>query len=471
MNDLRLVGKIESFIDKNIKFGLKKALIIKKTIQEFTDEDPGIVKALATTYIDKSVTYKTVQKITRSKIVTSLSKSSRSIMYDPVTHSRTPFDPANLRTILDAQYDKSKLIHLCNFDYNPNKPSVIYEGEDGYMNYNQYIPPAWLKNWFYSGGNIEIEPYHEVPELIEKFLQHLVKGDQMSYDYLLDWMAYGIHNKNFCFLVTIGRQGVGKGRLGDIMKCIYGDSNYYVGGDKMFNGTFNSQIADKKLVYCDEALLKKRSAQNRLKEVANFTIEKEAKGIDAENVRNYANFYISSNDIDGLPVTEDDRRFSLIELTDIKLPHAMTFEEIQQLDTDADLIDKFARFLYYRDVDKEKMLYPIKTIKRKEIIELSMHEWEKIFLHKLCYRYKGKFVELKEVKADLKEEGSSMTPGQPAFEKLCRKVQNVFEVRQARKDDNIDVEGRPFGVFIYNDFTKAVGEPVSRHETEGGTNE
>lgn len=454
MKDLKIAGKIESFIDKQIKLGLKKDLIVKKTIQEFVDEDPSIVRTLALSYIEKNVNYKTVQKITRSKILTSLSKGSKSVMYDPVTHSRTVFDPSNLRIALSTSYDTSKLINLCNFDYNPHKPAVIYEGDDGYLTYNQYIPPKWLENWFYSGGALQIEPYHEVPELIEKFLQHLVKGDDTSYEYLLDWIAYGIHNKNFCFLVTIGRQGVGKGRLGDIMKCIYGDQNYYVGGDKMFNGTFNSQIADKKLVYCDEALLKKRSAQNRLKEVANFTIEKEAKGIDAENVKNYANFYISSNDIDGLPVTEDDRRFSLIELTDVKLPHAMTFEEIQELDSNPELIDKFARFLYYREVDREKMLYPVKTVKRKEIIELTKHEWEKIFLYKLCYRYRGKFVELREVKADLKMEGSSMTPGQPAFEKLCRKVSGVFEVRQPRKSDKVDVEGKPFGIYVFDEFDK-----------------
>lgn len=458
MSRVESITAITNYTTPLIRKGYTRDEIERKVFNQFNDQPREFVQNVLDDFLKDNEKFETAQKIIRSKIIYSLVDDKRCIAYDPLDRTRVPFSDRNFKIYFDKEFQNRKRFDIsvtCEFQYDPFHPEVLYKGDKGYMIYNQYDPPNWQKEWFYSGGATAIEPHNEIPPLIDKFLKHLVNDDEKSYNYILDWLSFGLQSKNFCFLVTIGRQGIGKGKLGDIMRCLFGERNYYAGGDKMFNGTFNKQIANRRLVYCDEVLLKKKEAQNRLKEVANLIVEIEGKGIDAENIKNYANFYISSNDMDGLPVTEDDRRFSIIELTERKLQEVLTYNEINSLDKDQDALDKFARFLYHRKVDSKKMLYPLKTARRDEIIELTMADWEKLFLYKMIPMYKGQFVEITKLQDDMKELRSGYIPGQTALEKLAVKKPGIFIVRRARKSEQDEHGGRPYGVYILTEEDKA----------------
>lgn len=441
------IQNIQRALNRHMRSGLVDKQLIDRTLRDFDETDPSFLRAVAEQYLQDHPNYALIRKIVSSKVIVDVNNSRKAVLFDPATRSRTPIDRTILNTLFSTRhFDKSEVEIICKFEYNPFKPQILYQNEANFWCYNEFEPAAWQTDWFYSNGEQEIPSCSTVPPRLQKFLLHLVNNDINSYNYLLDWLAFGMRAKNFCYLVTVGDQGVGKGRLGDIMSYLYGPTNYYVGSDKMFKGRFNSHISNKRLVYCDEISLSKKEEQNRLKEVANALIEKEGKGVDAENVINYANFYISSNDYDGLPMTEEDRRFSVLELTDKKLRDIMPFSEIAKLDTDRKELDEFARFLYHREVEQQKMLHPLKTRRREEIIETSLPDWEKEFITVYRAKFQGEFRPMNMVQNELKELGCRHVPGHKAFKKTCKKYPDLFHYRQARKAEQSEW-GPAFGVY------------------------
>ena len=458
MNESTLL-KLTSEMDRQIRLGKSEELIERAVITNQAFESSGMqldqVKRWVRDYLAKHASFSTIQKIMRSDLIYNLEDAKKIFILDRTNYQVQPMTKEMLSSIFDKKANLENKKYYCHFEYLPFTPKPLIRQEDGGWIYNSFRPPLWMTDHFYSEGKVEIKREDNVPERYKKFLWHLTGGAEESYEYILDWLANGLRNRNFCILATIGSQGIGKGRLGDIMRQLFGEHNYYEGSDKMFKGTFNAQMFNKRLVYCDEISIKKKEDEDRLKLAVNNNIEVEKKGIDAMNIANYANFYVSSNSFKSLKLTKDDRRFSIIDLTEEKLRNVMSPEEINMLDKAHVDLDKFARYLWHREVDEKKMLQPLKTETALRVLEESIPDWQMYFLNHVCEVNKGRFLVLEEVRTQLEEaQNIKISTGRAKFKEIQREFPNLFRVRTANKSEK---NTRIWGIYFLTDEERENG--------------
>lgn len=418
--------ELDKKIKLKIRLGDDKIKIIQDCISLYGDR-LGIeeVREFATLKIDDFGDYELIQRIMRSKIVQEIDGRDNYIL-DPVTRTSVRITKERLKEVLHPKLDISDKVYTCKFSYNPFEYKQLYKDANGVWVYNQYRPPAWQADLFYKG--IELEPEDELPEIYREFLIHLVAGDEKSFKYTLDWLANGIVRRNLCILTTIGTQGVGKGTLGEIMKALVGEENYSETGNRILAERFNSQIKNKRIVYCDEASVNSQKEEERLKALVNNALEVEAKGKDAEHITNYASFYFSSNSLDAIRLTAEDRRFSIVNLTNVKLINAFSVEQIKAL-TKPENIDKLARYLFFRDVDEHAMTYVFTSDRTEEIRSASLAEWEIFVLDRILPDNLGKVLEIEKVSDMIEEKFSSkMRPGKKGIQRLYTRYPKHFEV-------------------------------------------
>lgn len=434
------IEEVKKYVKKMIRLGFEERQITRAVDNQFKSLSESIIDEIVSDVIHGYPNYGFIQKIVRSKIVCDAQGDNQKIiLLDEVNRSIDEYDRSRVKEVLDAKFDLQEKMHSTKYEYRPLEPGMLLVNKDHTYTYNTYVPPKWQEDWFYTKGLECPEKIIEIPAIYNKFLTHLVgnsEESEASREYIIKWLANGLKRKNYCILTTIGKQGIGKGVLGNIMKGIYGDPNYYEGGDRMFKGTFNSQIENKRLVYCDEITIKEREDEDRLKLVVNDYIEIEKKGIDAKTVRNYASFYISSNHMDSIVLTADDRRFSIVELTDEKLLNAMTPDEIREL-LNEENIRKFASYLWHYEVDEKEMAKVFVTARTAEVRAMGLKEWEEWFVFNFCVDNKGKIYTLDQAKTEIKEKfGYSKAAGRGKFMELQSKYPDVFKVVYRKLGNN-----------------------------------
>lgn len=363
--------------------------------------------------------YPLIQRIMRSKIVQEIDGRDSYIL-DPITRDAIRITKERLREVLHKKLDISEKIYTCQFKYDPYTMKQLYQDAHDIWVYNQYRPPFWQADAFYSKGDEIIEPVDHLPPMYEKFLKHLVDDDKKSFDYILDWLANAVQRRNYCILTTIGSSGIGKGTLGEIMKAIVGDENYSETGNRILAERFNAQIKNKRIVYCDEASVKSQKEEERLKTLVNNALEIEAKGKDAEHITNFASFYFSSNSMDAVRLQADDRRFSIVNLTSKKLLESFSVEEIKSL-THRDNIDKLARYLYFREIDENQMLRVFTSERTEEIRSAGLASWHDWFLDEYAVDNAGKTIKVEEISSAIEDRyGSKFRPSKKAFIELSK---------------------------------------------------
>ncbi len=415
-------------IKKRIRMGRKMEDFIESLSTEYAD---SLGKDEAKLFIQESIEqygdYDLIQKIMRSKIIQEAS-SRKNYILDPTTRSIFEITKERIREILHPKLDVSDKMITCVFSYDPHTLKQLFKDKNNNWVYNQYEPPFWQAEHFFSEGAIPIEKEKNIPKLYDRFLKHLVQNDDLSYNYILDWIANGINERNYCILATIGTVGVGKGRLGDIMREIFGESNYRESGNRIFKGQFNSQVKNKRLLYCDEVSIKDEEQNERLKVLVNNVLEVEAKGKDAEAITNHASIYFSSNSMDAIKLDANDRRFSIVNLTDVPLREVFTPEEIDSL-TEKENIDKLARYLYYRPIDKQKMVSPFKSSRTEEVREAGMAMWHDWLLDEYAIANAGKTIKLDKITEEAEEKfGSRYKPYRSAFQRLEKQFPKRLKV-------------------------------------------
>jgi hypothetical protein len=435
------VETLKKIVRKSIRLGHSNYIIKEfvKSTGNYKKLDDSIIDDVVNDVVEDYPNYGLIQKVVRSKLVCDMHAEDQNYrILDEVERSIDTIDKNRLSDMLDSKFDLKSKVYTAKYEYRPLEPGMLLKNKDGTYTYNSYKPPFWLEDWFYTGGKLQPTKINTIPDVYGKFLNHLV-GDgyesKASYDYIINWLANGLKRKNYCILTTIGKQGIGKGVLGSIMKQLFGMSNYYEGGDRMFKGTFNSQIADRRLVYCDEISIKDREDEDRLKLVVNDSIEIEKKGIDAKISTNYASFYISSNHMDSITITADDRRFSIVELTDQKLLKVMSPEEIRSL-LKPDNIAKLANYLWHVEVNEKEMSQVFITERTSAIRAMGLKEWESWVLEEYCPANVGKEIKLYDVGDAVKDQfGYGTRVGRGRFMELQNKYPEFFKV-VSTKDGN-----------------------------------
>jgi len=145
-------------------------------------------------------------------------------------------------------------------------------------------------------------------------------------------------------------QGSGKTTLGNIMLKIFGNHGIEVVNPRHFTGNFNAHIQYKTIIVLNEAIwggdklaeavMKAATTENRM--------VLERKGIDAKEGTNYWNMFVISNNNFCVPVTMDNRRFFILEVSDSCVQDHKYFQELYYAIENNDEVEEFFWFLKQR---------------------------------------------------------------------------------------------------------------------------
>jgi tRNA U38,U39,U40 pseudouridine synthase TruA len=423
-------------VKKFIRLGMSAEQIFYKLRIEHCPQniEEALLKVVVDQTCDNYPDYELIQAVVRSKLAVDRdSDSSKVHAIDHLKKTIVELDKHRVSKLFDSKYEFRDRIYTCKFEYMPLNYKMLVKDE-GLWKFNTYNAPFWQTDTFYSQGEVPIPKVAKLPKLYQVFLEHLVDGDKGSFNYVLDWMANALQDRNYCILTTIGNQGVGKGVLGAILNRLVGEHNFTATDKKLIRKDFNGQIYGKRIVYIDEVKISNADEENKLKSLINDTIEIEMKGKDAILTKNYASIYMSSNQLNSLRLTADDRRFSIVNLTSKKLYETLTPDEINAL-LEPDNIQQLAQYLFYRKVDDKQMLKVFKSSRTEEVRSNQLNSWQEWFLEEFCFEYAGQTVLVKDATdAVVNEFGPSYKCSRQAFKVLSDLYPDKFVVKSPRKE-------------------------------------
>ena len=296
--------------------------------------------------------------------------------------------------------------------------------------FNSYKAPAWLESHY--RYNKPLPLVTQVPPLYEKFLRHLVDGDEASYNYVLDWIALSLQSRNLAFLTTIGAAGIGKGFLAKIIDALHGTTNAATVEFSTIQSNFNSATADKTFVYFNEANRMSEKDKVRMKMQSDDKVRQELKGVDAEVVQNHSNIYISSNNLDALQLDADDRRFSIINLTTTRLEKVLTQAEIAQLAPKEgqtfEHLNQFGYYLMQRKYKPEHATDSFKSEQTKRIRDAAAADWEKWMIEDFCKDFANRVITCRAFTEYASPLFKRVNISEKALRLLSEKFSGVFKI-------------------------------------------
>lgn len=266
--------------------------------------------------------------------------------------------------------------------YMPNASKTKSITIDGakVLQINSYTAPFWMAG--FDTANLG----EEMPEDISALLTHLF-GSGENLEYVLDWMYYAITDRMSVALVLNGSKGVGKGVFGTLLKCLIGSQHSRKARVNILDTNFNSDFQNNRFLEFDELKINKLRV-NHLKLYFNDVISVEVKGIDGKNqITNHNSFLISANGAADLYLESDDRRFSVVELTNNPLfdiwdenKIADFISEIEVSDDSIEYSEVVAQFGHWLLKRGAKLNYgkstPYKTKRFHELVDNSLTGWQ-----------------------------------------------------------------------------------------------
>jgi hypothetical protein len=131
-------------------------------------------------------------------------------------------------------------------------------------------------------------------------------------------------------IVLKGGKGAGKTIVADFLQKIFGVHFVRVSHERHFLGNFNVHFEHALLVNAEEAFWAgKKSAEGVLKDmITGDSIMIERKGVDSYQARNLLDVLITSNADWVVPVSHDERRYFVLEVSDEKVGDFDYFREL-----------------------------------------------------------------------------------------------------------------------------------------------
>lgn len=249
-----------------------------------------------------------------------------------------------------------------------------YEGQEIYQ-FNSHLPPAWR---FYKE-----DEYYDDPDFFISFLEHLVPSADCR-QYVIDWLYTMIFSRNETILVLVSTKGTGKNIFIQICEHLVGKLNFQIHGDDFFASQFSHELLDKRLVAFDECLIKLKY-KDKFKRITNNTITVEKKGKDVERGKqNYNSYIVANNVTDGNHIDSDDRRFSVVDITDERLQERFSESEIntfmQALENNPETISSIGRYIVDNFSNSFDSHIPYKGAKFYELRYWSLSLWKRFLV-------------------------------------------------------------------------------------------
>lgn len=176
-----------------------------------------------------------------------------------------------------------------------------------------------------------VEPKRGDCSLLQDHIKNnICRSDDEVHEYLLAWLADCVQNKRErpgVAVVLRGRQGTGKSIFCEEFGKLFGPHFIHVTHANHLTGNFNSHLANKVVVYADEAFWAgDRKAEGVLKAmITEPTQQIELKGKDVITVENHIRLMISSNHNWVIPAGAEERRFFVIDVGDGRIQDTAYF--------------------------------------------------------------------------------------------------------------------------------------------------
>ena len=262
---------------------------------------------------------------------------------------------------------------------------------DSYLRINLYNSPR---------GHFKEYAVHQMPEIYSRFFQHLVPSEWHR-KFLIEWIANSLKGRNRTYMVFVGKGGIGKGICSETVKRLHlGENSTYLNDDS-FRKEFNSELVGKTFALFDEVKIETQTALNKLKQYVNDEIRIEGKGRDGKTTRVYFNLMLHSNYDNLMKISEDERRLSILDLTETKLNRVFSESEISAL-LEHENIERLFNYLWSYEITMD-LGNAIKGAKAGEIVNSSASEWERIVMS-ILIRNSGKRMDLNSVTESLREQ-------------------------------------------------------------------
>ena len=145
----------------------------------------------------------------------------------------------------------------------------------------------------------------------------ICRGDERAYDYLMNWMAFGIQRPDRPAEVAVvlqGQRGTGKGVLAQAYGALFGPHFLQVNTPSHLVGNFNAHLRNTIFLFVDEAVWAgDKTAENVLKAlITEARLNIELKGQDVVTVPNRLHIIMASNNDWVVPAGPFERRFFVL---------------------------------------------------------------------------------------------------------------------------------------------------------------
>lgn len=262
------------------------------------------------------------------------------------------------------------------FAYNPYTTQIEFANNNKRC-FNTYLPPKWkLRNY---------KP--ELPVIIDEFMKRLFPKDD-SREYVYDWLANGLKNRNLTYLLLLSTQGAGKGIFSNLVKALYGHGNCAFAGQTFIDKEFNANIKNKQILVLNEITAKEPEDLDKLKTLVDDTIVIEGKHVDSAECQNHLNVIITINRPDAIEIEDNDRRYSIVHLSQKALKdQGLTAKQIQdyaEMHYNDDIVGQFGQWLMQRNITRNMLHKYVDEDKMHEINEELMYGWQKFIFNEVC---------------------------------------------------------------------------------------
>jgi hypothetical protein len=280
-------------------------------------------------------------------------------------------------------------------------------------------------------------------DIINVFIKHIeficneegLKEKPIS-EYVLNWFAHIIQKPDIKTEVALVLysivEGVGKNKVSDIF------SKIVKGYDAKFRDTtaltdkFNGDMMGKLFVVGDEINARAQEVANELKDIITRKTENiELKGKDKFLMKDFKNYFFTTNNENVFKVSNSDRRFMFIECPEVKKPLEY-YEKLVAFENDDENLRQLYNYFKARDISKFTTRNIIMTAFKKRLIVANAPAYIKYVKDNL-HHLKGSNIKPKEIYEEsieyAKRNKLNSSYTQHSFEIQFKKVFKEFNIR------------------------------------------
>lgn len=198
--------------------------------------------------------------------------------------------------------------------------------------------------------SIPIKPSIDDLSLLLSFIQEVICSNNLKiYDYLLQWIKnICVYNKNTtAILLYSQKQGTGKNTFINFLINLIGPNLCYISNSLNEVMNTHTDLSGKILVNVNELITDKNNyyfhAQKLKSLITDHYIQINKKFIQPYQIENLTNWIFTTNNIDSIQISTNDRRFTCIEVSDKYSQNTQYFRKLY-----SELTPNIAnKFLYY----------------------------------------------------------------------------------------------------------------------------